>query len=30
MKSDYERRCPLYNLFKKAGCRMVENWHVEH
>jgi len=29
MKSAYERRCPLHNLFKKAGCRMVEKWHVE-
>jgi uncharacterized OsmC-like protein len=29
MKAAYDRRCPLHNLFKKAGCRMVENWHVE-
>ena len=29
MKSAYERRCPLHNLFRKAGCRMVGNWHVE-
>jgi uncharacterized OsmC-like protein len=29
MKAAYEQRCPLYNLFKQAGCRMVENWHVE-
>ena len=29
MKSAYERRCPLHNLFRKAGCRMVENWHIE-
>jgi len=29
MKSAYERRCPLHNLFRKAGCRMIENWHVE-
>ena len=28
MKSAYERRCPLHNLFRKAGCRMIENWHV--
>ena len=27
MRSEYERRCPLYNLFRKAGCRMVERWH---
>jgi uncharacterized OsmC-like protein len=29
MRSAYERRCPLYNLFSKAGCRMLDNWHVE-
>ena len=28
MKSEYERRCPLHNLFRKAGCRMMVNWHV--
>ena len=28
MKADYERRCPLHNLFRKAGCRMTDNWHV--
>jgi hypothetical protein len=28
MKGDYERRCPLHNLFRKAGCRIVDNWHV--
>lgn len=28
-KEAYERRCPLHNLFKKADCRMVDNWHVE-
>lgn len=28
MKADYERRCPLHNLFRKAGCRIVDNWHV--
>ena len=28
MRAAYERRCPLYNLMKKAGCRMVDNWHV--
>jgi uncharacterized OsmC-like protein len=29
MKAAYDRRCPLHNLFKKAGCRMVENWHIQ-
>ena len=29
MKTAYERRCPLHNLFRKAGCRMLDNWHVE-
>ncbi len=29
MKSAYERRCPLHNLFSKAGCHMVENWQFE-
>jgi hypothetical protein len=28
MKAAYEKRCPLHNLFRKAGCRMVDNWHV--
>lgn len=27
MRSEYEKRCPLYNLFRKAGCTMVERWH---
>jgi uncharacterized OsmC-like protein len=29
MKSAYHQRCPLHNLFRKAGCRMVDNWHVK-
>ena len=29
LKAAYERRCPLYNLFRKSGCRMVENWQVD-
>lgn len=29
MKAAYEKRCPLYNLFRKAGCRMVERWHLQ-
>jgi uncharacterized OsmC-like protein len=28
MRAAYERRCPLHNLFRKAGCRMIDNWHV--
>jgi uncharacterized OsmC-like protein len=28
LKIAYERRCPLYNLLRKSGCRMVENWRV--
>ena len=29
LKIAYERRCPLYNLLRKSGCRMIENWRVE-
>ena len=29
MRAAYEKRCPLYNLFKKAGCKMVERWHCQ-
>lgn len=28
MKAAYERRCPLFNLLRKSGCRMLENWRV--
>lgn len=28
LRAAYERRCPLYNLLRKAGCRMLERWHV--
>lgn len=28
MKAQYLRRCPLYNLFRKSGCAMTDNWHV--
>lgn len=28
LKDAYERRCPLHNLFRKAGCRITDNWHV--
>ncbi|MGH6620761.1 MAG: OsmC family protein [Alphaproteobacteria bacterium] len=29
LKLAYERRCPLYNLLRKSGCRMIENWRIE-
>ena len=29
MKAAYDRRCPLHNIFKQAGCRMIDNWHCE-
>lgn len=29
MRAAYERRCPLYNLFRKAGCRMLDRWQVD-
>ena len=29
MRSAYEQRCPLYNLFRKAGCNMIERWHPQ-
>lgn len=29
LKIACERRCPLYNLLRKSGCRMIENWRVE-
>ncbi len=29
LRAEYERRCPLYNLFRASGCRMTEKWHVE-
>ena len=29
LKAAYERRCPLYNLLRKSGCRMIETWRVE-
>jgi uncharacterized OsmC-like protein len=28
LKAAYERRCPLFNLLRKSGCRMIENWRV--
>jgi len=28
MKVAYERRCPLFNLLRKSGCRMIENWTI--
>ena len=29
LREAYERRCPMYNLFRQAGCRMRDDWHVE-
>ena len=29
LKVAYERRCPLFNLLRKSGCDMVENWRVD-
>jgi len=29
MRAAYERRCPLHNLFRRAGCRMIDRWQVE-
>jgi uncharacterized OsmC-like protein len=28
LKAAYMKRCPLYNLLRQSGCRMVENWTV--
>jgi len=28
MRAAFERRCPLHNLFRKAGCRIIDNWHL--
>jgi len=28
LKAAYLKRCPLYNLLRRSGCRMVENWTV--
>lgn len=28
LRAAYERRCPLYNLLRKSGCRMIEDWTV--
>jgi len=29
LRAAYERRCPLYNLFRNSGCRVTETWHVQ-
>ena len=29
MRDAYEARCPLYNIMRKAGCHMIDNWHIE-
>jgi len=28
LKADYLKRCPLYNLLRKSGCAMIENWVI--
>jgi uncharacterized OsmC-like protein len=28
LRAEYERRCPLYNLFRQSGCKMTEAWKV--
>jgi uncharacterized OsmC-like protein len=28
LKAQYERRCPVYNILRKSGCRMIDNWHI--
>lgn len=27
LRDAYERRCPIYNLFRQSGCRMTDEWH---
>ncbi len=29
LRAAYERRCPLYNLFRNSGCQIAETWHVD-
>ena len=29
LRAAYERRCPLYNLFRNSGCKVAETWHIE-
>lgn len=29
LKTAYERRCPIFNLLQKSGCRMIENWRID-
>jgi uncharacterized OsmC-like protein len=29
MKKEYVRRCPVYNLFRKSGAKIIENWVIE-
>lgn len=28
LKASYLKRCPLYNLLHRSGCRMIENWSI--
>ena len=28
LKEQYARRCPVYNILRKSGCRMIDHWHI--
>ena len=28
LQAQYEQRCPVYNILRKSGCRMIDNWHI--
>ena len=29
LKKAYFKRCPIYNLFRKSGAKVVDNWVIE-
>lgn len=29
LKAAYIRRCPVYNILRNSGCRMIDNWSVK-
>ncbi len=29
LKAQYAQRCPVYNILRKSGCRMIDNWYVD-
>lgn len=29
LRTQYERRCPVYNILRKSGCQMIDNWHID-